>query len=185
VKDGLRVDSKRSIRRIPAPGTNFKQALQRLKSQGVIQTNSRAGDEAAEQLIKDGYISAESLVTKTDKFTLLVDLIHDAKILEVTKLIDSVPKEKVDDWIWRLGRYKYKRLPYTSTAIAKLRERKVDKFAQLVDMIKNKRELDMTRLIDTIRRQELGYWIERLEKKYGHIPETAVAIAKMKNRRGF
>ena len=98
------MDNKRSLRRIPAPGADVKKILQHLKSQGVVRTNSKDGDAAAEQLIKDGYISDENIVTRTDQFTLLTNLIHDAKILEVTKLIDTVPKHKIDDWLWKLNR---------------------------------------------------------------------------------
>lgn len=177
--------TKRSLRRIPNPGTDPKQILQHLKSQGIIRTHSKEGDAVAEQLIKDGYISAESLVTRADKFTLLTDLIHDAKILEVIRLIDSVPKEKVDDWVWKLERYKYNKFPTTALAIQKLKERKEDKFAKLIKLIKDRRDLAMTGLIDTIRRQDIGYWIDRLERSYRSLPYTAVAIAKLKNRRGF
>jgi len=179
------MDKKRSLRRMPRAGIDTKKILQHLKSQGVVRTNSKDGDDAAEQLIKDGYISDENIVTRTDQFTLLTNLIHDAKILEVTKLIDTVPKHKIDDWLWKLDRYKYKKYPATAAAIEKLKDRKVDKFAKLITLIRNRRELDMTGLIDTIRRQEIGAWIERLERGYNNLPYTAVAIAKLKNRRGF
>jgi hypothetical protein len=175
----------RSLRRIPNPGINPKQVLQDLKSQGIIRTHSKEGDEVAEQLIRDGYIGSESLVNRTDKFTLLTNLIHDAKVLEVTRLIDTVPRDKIDDWIWKLDRYKYKKYPCTLTAIERLQERKVDKFAKLITLIKERRDLAMTGLIDTIRRQEIGEWITKLEKRYSSLPYTAVAIAKLKNRRGF
>jgi len=66
----------------------------------------------------------EKHLKKRDLFVSLIAAIKSGNKLLTTELTNKVPKYKIKDFIWKLGRYKFKQYPLTKMAISQLRWRK-------------------------------------------------------------
>jgi hypothetical protein len=61
---------------------------------------------------------------KASKLDKMIKLIKKKDALELTKVIDSIPRVEIAKWIDRLTRYRYKKYPFTAVAISKLKWRR-------------------------------------------------------------
>lgn len=59
-----------------------------------------------------------------NKFEKMLNFIEKKKEKELGELIKIIPLSNIDDFIWKLERYKYQKYPYTAMALKKLKERK-------------------------------------------------------------
>ena len=74
-------------------------------------------------------INNPDLITKKlkDKKSIMgkmMTLIKKKDELELTKVIDMIPRQDIGNWIWKLSRYKYAKYPYTIIAITKMKLRR-------------------------------------------------------------
>lgn len=59
-----------------------------------------------------------------NKMAKMIKLIKKKDELELTKLINLIPRIEIEKWIWRLNRYRFKKYPYTAVAISKMKWRR-------------------------------------------------------------
>ena len=61
---------------------------------------------------------------KKSLFNSIVRAIKEGDELKLTELTNKIPKYKIEDIIWKLERYKYKRFRLTKVAISQLKWRR-------------------------------------------------------------
>lgn len=79
-------------------------------------------NEAIKTFTKDDFL--KDVPEEKSRFDKLVELIKKGNELEMTKIINGIPRNGIKSWVDKLRRYKYERFQLTKVAVAKLKWRR-------------------------------------------------------------
>ena len=64
-------------------------------------------------------------------FVKLIKAIKDKDESAIVRIIDNISNNKINNTIWKLGRYRYKKYPLTISTINKLKRKKSEKYSNV------------------------------------------------------